>query len=72
MAVLPRPSGLIGRLPVPTAVEYSLISRYSGFLYHTSHDGRRIVAVEKSEDFLYVDEGAKARRQEEEEECRPR
>ena len=43
MAVLLRPSGLRARLPEPTAAEYSLMSRYSGFLYQTSHEGRPIL-----------------------------
>jgi len=43
MAAFPRPSGLKDRLPDPTALAYSRISRYSGFLYHVSHDGNCIV-----------------------------
>lgn len=43
--MLLRPSGLKGRFPEPTAVEYSLMSRYSGFLYHVNHEGQCIVAV---------------------------
>lgn len=34
-------SGLMGRLPVLMLVAYSLMSRYSGFLYQLSHDGMR-------------------------------
>jgi hypothetical protein len=44
MALLLRPSGLSERLPLVTALEYSLISLYSGFLYHLSHEGNRMVA----------------------------
>lgn len=42
--VLRRPSGLMDRLPVLTLLAYSLMSRYSGFLYQTSHEGIRMVA----------------------------
>ncbi len=42
---LPRPSGLKDRLPEPTALEYSLISRYSGFLYQDNQAGQCILEV---------------------------
>lgn len=41
--LLPRPSGLRDRRPELTAVEYSLMSLYSGFLYHLNHVRKRIV-----------------------------
>lgn len=47
IALLPRPSGLIGLLPVPTRVEYSLMSLYSGFLYQMRKEGRRMLMVLK-------------------------
>lgn len=45
IAVLPRPSGLSVRRPEATSFEYSLMSRYSGFLYQVSHDGKRMAAT---------------------------
>ena len=44
METLPRPSGLSDRLPELMAVEYSLMSLYSGFLYHLNDSGKRMVS----------------------------
>ena len=38
-------TGLMDRLPDERALAYSLMSRYSGFLYQVSHDGNCMVAV---------------------------